>query len=152
MSVYEPASVPVLVIVTEPVAVSPIFIAAELKIAPEPERLIVSEPDANALDEIVVGVAVKFAKVPPTVAIATTEIAAMLIAQAPEARHDRWQVGTRRYHYVHIYHWLGRHSGDGGTPDMLDRDRHIGNRRPDPVPKPKKCSRPIPTVVDHLNG
>jgi hypothetical protein len=30
------------------------------------------------LDEIVVGVAVKFAKVPPTVAIATTEIAAML--------------------------------------------------------------------------
>jgi hypothetical protein len=66
------------VIVTEPVAVSPIFIAAELKIAPEPERLIVSEPDANALDEIVVGVAVKFAKVPPTVAIATTEIAAML--------------------------------------------------------------------------
>jgi hypothetical protein len=52
--------------------------AAELKIAPEPERLIVSEPEAKALDEIVVGVAVKFAKVPPTVAIATTEIAAML--------------------------------------------------------------------------
>src|SRR5436190_3804789 len=64
--------------VTEPVAVSPIFIAAEVKIAPEPERLIVSEPEANALDEIVVGVAVKLAKVPPTVATATTEIAARL--------------------------------------------------------------------------
>jgi hypothetical protein len=36
----------------------------------------VSEPEANALDEIVVGVAVKFAKVPPTAATATTEIAA----------------------------------------------------------------------------
>src|SRR5690349_24059539 len=64
--------------VTEPVAVSPIFIAAEVKIAPEPERLIVSEPEANALDEIVVGVAVKLAKVPPTVATATAAIAAML--------------------------------------------------------------------------
>jgi hypothetical protein len=38
----------------------------------------VSEPEANALDEIVVGVAVKLAKVPPTVATATTEIAARL--------------------------------------------------------------------------
>jgi hypothetical protein len=38
----------------------------------------VSEPEANALDEIVVGVAVKFAKVPPTVATAATEIAARL--------------------------------------------------------------------------
>jgi hypothetical protein len=64
--------------VTEPVAVSPIFIATELKMAPEPERLIVSEPEANALDEIVVGVAVKLAKVPPTVATATAAIAAML--------------------------------------------------------------------------
>src|SRR6266480_2443487 len=64
--------------VTEPVAVSPIFIAAEVKIAPEPDRLIVSEPEANALDEIVVGVAVKLAKVPPTVATAATEIAARL--------------------------------------------------------------------------
>jgi hypothetical protein len=70
--------VPVLVIVTWPVAVSPIFIAAELKMAPEPERVMVSEPEANALDEIVVGVAVKLAKVPPTVATATTEIAARL--------------------------------------------------------------------------
>jgi len=58
--------------------VSPIFIAAEEKIAPEPERLIVSEPEAKALDAIVVGVAVKFAKVPPTAATATTEIAAKL--------------------------------------------------------------------------
>src|SRR5204862_1835580 len=64
--------------VTEPVAVSPIFSAAELKMAPEPDRLIVSEPEANALDEIVVGVAVKLAKVPPTAATATTEIAARL--------------------------------------------------------------------------
>jgi hypothetical protein len=68
----------VLVMVTEPVAVSPIFIAAELKMAPEPERLIVSEPEANALDAIVVGVAVKFAKVPPTAATATTATAARL--------------------------------------------------------------------------
>jgi hypothetical protein len=58
--------------------VSPIFIAAELKIAPEPERLIVSEPEANALDAIVVGVAVKFAKVPPTAATAATATAARL--------------------------------------------------------------------------
>jgi hypothetical protein len=58
--------------------VSPIFIATELKMAPEPERLIVSEPEANALDEIVVGVAVKLAKVPPTVATATAATAAML--------------------------------------------------------------------------
>jgi hypothetical protein len=70
--------VPVFVIVTEPVAVSPIFIAAELKMAPEPERLIVSEPEANALDEIVVGVAVKLAKVPPTAATAAIEITARL--------------------------------------------------------------------------
>jgi hypothetical protein len=55
---------------------SPIFIAAELKIAPEPERVIVSEPDANALDAIDVGVAVKLAKVPPTAAIVMTETAA----------------------------------------------------------------------------
>ena len=36
---YAPASDPVFVIVTEPVAVWPIFIAAELKMAPEPELL-----------------------------------------------------------------------------------------------------------------
>jgi hypothetical protein len=76
--VYAPARVPVFVIVTEPVAVSPIFIAAELKMAPEPERLIVSEPEAKALDAIVVGVAVKLAKVPPTAATVTTETAARL--------------------------------------------------------------------------
>src|SRR5438034_8476135 len=64
--------------VTEPVAVSPIFIATELKMAPEPERDIVSEPEANALYEIVVGVAVKLAKVPPTVATAAAAIAARL--------------------------------------------------------------------------
>src|SRR5919198_5321136 len=62
--------------VTEPVAVSPIFIAEALKIAPEPERLIVSEPEAKALDAIVVGVAVKLAKVPPTAATVTTDTAA----------------------------------------------------------------------------
>src|SRR4051812_27885880 len=52
--------------------------AAELKMAPEPERLMVSEPEANALDAIVVGVALKFAKVPPTVATAATARAARL--------------------------------------------------------------------------
>jgi hypothetical protein len=46
--------------------------------APEPERVIVSEPEAKALDAIVVGVAVKLAKVPPTAATATTETAARL--------------------------------------------------------------------------
>jgi hypothetical protein len=46
--------------------------------APVPERLIVSEPEAKALDEIVVGVALKLAKVPPTVATAATAIAARL--------------------------------------------------------------------------
>src|SRR3954466_8490126 len=61
--------------------------AAELKIAPEPDRDIVSEPEANALDEIVVGVAVKLAKVPPTAATATTEIAARL----------RWIFGSGRF-------------------------------------------------------
>ena len=75
---YAPASDPVFVIATEPVAVSPIFIAAELKMAPEPERFIVSVPDAKALDAIVVGVAVKLAKVPPTAATATTATAARL--------------------------------------------------------------------------
>src|SRR2546430_3260017 len=64
--------------VTDPVAVSPIFIGEELKIAQEPERLIVSEPEAKALDAIVVGVAVKLAKVPPTAATVTTETAARL--------------------------------------------------------------------------
>src|SRR2546423_7654851 len=62
--------------VIEPVAESPIFIVEALKMAPEPERLIVSEPEANALDAIDVGVAVKLAKVPPTAATATTEMAA----------------------------------------------------------------------------
>src|SRR5947208_17008109 len=62
--------------VTEPVAVSPIFIAEAEKMAPEPERVIVSEPAANALEAIEVGVAVKFAKVPPTAATATTATAA----------------------------------------------------------------------------
>jgi hypothetical protein len=46
----------------------------ELKIAPEPERLIVRVPLVNAFDEIVVGEAVKFAYVPPT---ATAETAAI---------------------------------------------------------------------------
>jgi hypothetical protein len=49
-----------------------------LKMAPEPERLIVSVPEAKALDEMEVGVAVKFAKVPPTAATAITETAARL--------------------------------------------------------------------------
>ena len=49
------------VIVTEPVAESPIFIAEAARIAPEPERVMVSEPLANAFDVTVVGVAVKFA-------------------------------------------------------------------------------------------
>jgi hypothetical protein len=38
--------------VTEPETDSPIFIAAELKIAPEPERAMVSDPDAKAFDAI----------------------------------------------------------------------------------------------------
>jgi hypothetical protein len=57
---------------------SPIFIAEELKMAPEPERVIVSVPEAKALEAIAVGVAVKFAKVPPTAATAMTEMAAKL--------------------------------------------------------------------------
>src|SRR6478672_2436731 len=44
--------------------------------APEPERVIESVPEAKALDAIAVGVAVKLAKVPPTAATAITEIAA----------------------------------------------------------------------------
>ena len=77
-SVYAPARVPVFVIVIEPDAVSPIFIDESEKIAPEPERLIASEPVANALDEIDVGVAVKFAKVPPTAPTETIATAAAL--------------------------------------------------------------------------
>jgi hypothetical protein len=64
--------------VTEPVTESPIFIAEALKMAPEPERVIESVPEAKALDAIVVGVAVKLAKVPPTAATAITETAARL--------------------------------------------------------------------------
>jgi hypothetical protein len=48
--------------------VSPIFIAEALKTAPEPDRLIVTEPLVIALFEMVVGVAVKFAYVPAIVA------------------------------------------------------------------------------------
>src|SRR6266496_3794953 len=77
-SEYTPARVPVFVIVIEPVAESPIFIAEALKMAPEPERVIVSEPDAKALEAMEVGVAVKLAKVPPTAATARTEMAARL--------------------------------------------------------------------------
>lgn len=65
-SEYARARVPVFVIVTEPVTESPIFSAEALKMAPEPVRVMESEPEAKALDEIVVGVAVKLAKVPPT--------------------------------------------------------------------------------------
>jgi hypothetical protein len=60
------------------VSESPIFIAEALKMAPEPERVIESEPEANALEAIEVGVAVKLAKVPQTAATATTETAARL--------------------------------------------------------------------------
>ena len=66
------------VIVTVPVTESPIFIAEALKIAPDPERVIESVPEAKALDAIAVGDAVKFAKVPPTAATASTETAARL--------------------------------------------------------------------------
>src|SRR5439155_10245624 len=75
-SVYAPARLPVFEIVTEPVAESPIFIAEAEKIAPDPERVIESEPAANAFEAIEVGVAVKFAKVPPTAATATSATAA----------------------------------------------------------------------------
>ena len=71
-----PARLPVFVIETEPVAVSPIFIAAALNTAPEPERLIVSEPLEKALFEMVVGVAVKLAYVPPVATIVTAPTAA----------------------------------------------------------------------------
>jgi len=77
-SEYTPARVPEFVMVTEPVTESPIFIAEALKMAPEPERVIESVPEAKALDAIAVGVAVKLAKVPPTAATATTEMAARL--------------------------------------------------------------------------
>jgi hypothetical protein len=62
--------------VIEPVAESPIFIAEAEKMAPEPERVIVNDPVANALDATEVGVAVKFAKVPPTAATVTAATAA----------------------------------------------------------------------------
>jgi len=67
-SEYAPARVPVFVfvIVPEPVTESPIFTAEALKMAPEPVRVMESEPEAKALDEIVVGVAVKLATVLPT--------------------------------------------------------------------------------------
>ncbi|HMH39948.1 MAG TPA: hypothetical protein VK532_02020 [Gaiellaceae bacterium] len=65
-------------IVTVPVTESPIFIAEALKIAPDPVRVIVSEPDAKALEAIEVGVAVKLAKVPPTAPTAMTDTAARL--------------------------------------------------------------------------
>src|SRR5512133_472330 len=78
VSEYTPARVPALVIETEPVTESPIFIAEALKMAPEPERVIESVPEAKALDAIAVGDAVKFAKVPPTAATASTETAARL--------------------------------------------------------------------------
>jgi hypothetical protein len=68
----------VFVIVTVPVTESPIFIAEALKMAPDPERVIESVPEAKAFDAIAVGVAVKFAKVPPTAATAITETAAKL--------------------------------------------------------------------------
>src|SRR5437868_11959496 len=71
-----PARLPVFVIETEPVAVSPIFIAAALNTAPEPERLIVSEPLEKALFEMVVGVAVKLAYVPPVATVVTAPTAA----------------------------------------------------------------------------
>ena len=61
---------------TEPVTESPIFIVEAVKMAPEPERVIESVPEAKALDAIAVGVAVKLAKVPPTAATAITEVAA----------------------------------------------------------------------------
>jgi len=68
----------VFVIVTEPLVLSPIFIADALRTAPDPERDIVSEPLANALFEIVVGVAVKFAYVPPTATTANAPSAAVV--------------------------------------------------------------------------
>jgi hypothetical protein len=68
----------VLVIVTEPETESPIFSAAELKIAPEPERHISSVPEAKAFDAIVVEAAVQLAKVPPIAATAITAVAARL--------------------------------------------------------------------------
>jgi hypothetical protein len=46
------------------------------KMAPEPERLMVSVPLANALLAIVVGVAVKLAYVPPIAATEATPTAA----------------------------------------------------------------------------
>jgi hypothetical protein len=70
-SVYAPARLPVFEMVIEPVAESPIFIAEAEKMAPEPERVIVNDPVANALDATEVGVAVKFAKVPPAAATVT---------------------------------------------------------------------------------
>jgi hypothetical protein len=54
--------------VIEPFEASPIFIAEALKTAPEPDRLIVTEPLVIALFEIVVGVPLKFAYVPAIVA------------------------------------------------------------------------------------
>src|SRR5207247_11451578 len=89
VSEYTPAIVPVFVIVTVPVTESPIFIAEALKMAPDPERVIESVPEAKALDAIAVGGAVKFAKVPPTAATASTETAARLRRTPDSGRPSR---------------------------------------------------------------
>src|SRR5687767_1137373 len=77
---YSPASEPLFVIVTEPVASAPIAMLAAEKTAPEPERSISSVPAAKALLEIVTGVAVKLAYVPPAAAMETALTAAAVSA------------------------------------------------------------------------
>src|SRR5919201_1915420 len=73
--------------------------------APEPDRVIDSEPDANALEAIVVGVAVKLAKVPPTAATVTTETAAKV---------SRIFVRGRFLSIVRVspFEWLTRRASD----------------------------------------
>jgi hypothetical protein len=71
-----------------------------LKMAPEPVRDMVSEPEANALDEIVVGVAVKLAKVPPTAPTAITQTAARLRRSFDNGRDLNMR--------VHFLSWVTR--------------------------------------------
>jgi hypothetical protein len=66
------------------------------KIAPEPERLIESVPVAKALLEIVTGVAVKLAHVPPAAAMETMETAATVSAILFAARVLRYRMSFVR--------------------------------------------------------
>ena len=120
-------------IVIEPVAVSPIFIAEAEKIAPEPERVMDSDPVVNALDATEVGVAVKFAKVPPTAATAT-------IATAPSERRIFVNVVFLNMRVPFWGEWTRRASERAGwvqapaAYEFSRSDRALRRRRFQPAP------------------